>query len=292
MAQLEHVLITGGNRGIGKSIAMAYAGQNKHVVIVSRDLVQGEAAVADIRRQTGNDRVECIQGTLSTINECRALVERIKARMPELQVLVHNAGVWLPQRTVNTDGFEMEFMVHYLGPYILSTGLADLLRRNDHARIILINSMTHQMGRFNLEKTPYGLDFSPMGTYTSTKMANAILAVNLARYFEGTGVTVNALHPGLFRTELDKLHVRNGVTVISLLVRPFMKPVEKAGDTPLWLGTDESLNEVTGCYFIERKRKPFAKRVLDAGLQESLREQTEAWMKSTARPLRADQQLT
>ena len=253
------------------------------VVIISRDAARGRAAVAEMSARTGNPAVRCLQGELGTIKGCRELVKLIIQEVPSLQILINNAGVFMTERVLNADGFDTNFMVNYLAPFILSTGLTDLLARHAPSRILMVNTGLHLHGHFDLAQTPYGLDFGGRASYRNTKLANALFTVELAGRVRQQGITVNALSPGLYNTRVLKVTgwlrvaVRLGGAMLGLF-----QPIARSGQAPFYLATAPELAAVTGAYFDQQKRAAFAPQAADAVLRAQLWEATLAWLAASS----------
>lgn len=279
----QTVLITGGNSGIGKATATRFAQHGYAVVIVARDAARGRAAVAEISARTANPHVRCLTGDLSTIKSCQALVKLILREIPDLQILINNAGIFMTRRELNADGFETNFMVNYLAPFILSTGLVELLARNAPSRILTVNTGLHLQGHFDLARTPYGLDFGGRASYRNTKLANALFTVELAARARHRGITVNALSPGLYNTRVLKVTgwlrvaVRVGGAVLGLF-----QPIANSGKAPFYLATAPELAQVTGAYFDQQKLAAFAPQAADGQLREQLWDKTLEWLVAAA----------
>ncbi len=274
----ETVLITGGNSGIGKATAALFAAKGHPVVITARDAAKGQAVVNEIIARTGNRQVRAIQGDLSTIKSCRELVEKITWEVPALQVLINNAGVFMTEKVLNADGFETNFMVNYLAPFILSTGLTGLLSANAHARILTVNTGLHLQGHFDLASTPYGLDFGHRASYRNTKLANALFTVEMAQRVQPTGVTVNAFSPGLYNTTVLKVKGLEQVFFkYAGLVYELFQPIGSSAHAPYYLATAPGLRQVTGAYFDQKKPATFAAQAQDAALRKELWEKTLEW---------------
>jgi NAD(P)-dependent dehydrogenase (short-subunit alcohol dehydrogenase family) len=275
----QTVLITGGNSGIGKATATRFARAGYAVVIVARDACRGRAAVAEISARTGNPAVRCLLGDLGTIKGCQELVVLIIEQVPDLKILINNAGVFMTERVLNADGFETNFMVNYLAPFILSTGLTTLLARNAPSRILMVNTGLHLHGHFDLAKTPYGLDFGGRASYRNTKLANALCTVELAGRVRQQGITVNALSPGLYNTRVLKVRgwlrvaVRVGGAILGLF-----QPIARSGKAPFYLATAPELAAVTGAYFDQQKLAAFAPQAADAALRKNLWDKTLWWL--------------
>lgn len=273
------VLITGGTSGIGLATARLFAQNGHAVVITARNAARAQAVVAAIGAQAGHPPVRWLWGDLSTIAGCRELVVKIRREVPDLQVLINNAGVFMMEKVLNPDGFETNFMVNYLAPFILSTGLADVLARNHPARILNVSTGLHLSGHFDLAQTPYGHDFGARASYRNAKLANALHTVELAQRLQGRGITVNAFSPGLFNTTVMKAR---GLTHLFFkyagAVYELFRPIAGSALAPYYLATAPALAGVTGRFFYQQKPAAFAPQVADAALRQQLWQQTLAWL--------------
>jgi NAD(P)-dependent dehydrogenase (short-subunit alcohol dehydrogenase family) len=240
-------IVTGGNTGIGKAIAQALATRQAHVVIISRDPQKGSQAVADIQQATRHTEVELVIGDLSAIASTHQLANTLLERFPNISVLINNAGVWMHKREINQDQLEYSFMVNHLAPFILSHRLLGRLKANAPTRIVNINAGLYAMGKLNLDKTPYGHDFSRLKTYATTKLCNLLFTRELANRIEGSGVTINAVHPGVIRTNLGDM---SGVFGLLLrIAKRSWDPPEKGAKAPVWLATSPDVEGTNGQYF-------------------------------------------
>ena len=240
-------IITGGNTGIGKAIALALAQKQAHVVIISRDPHKGAAAAAEIQDTSQQKAVEFIVGDLGSIISTHQLVDGLLERYPKITALINNAGVWMLKREINVDKLEYSFMVNHLAPFILSNRLLPCLKANGSARIININAGLYVNGKVDLNKTPFGQDFSRMGTYANTKLCNMLFTKEFANRIEGSGVTINAVHPGVIRTNLGATSGLIGI-LLGLVKRSWGTP-EEGAIAPVWLATSPEVEGVNGQYF-------------------------------------------
>lgn len=136
-------LVTGSNSGIGKVTARELAAQDATVVMVCRTRAKGEAAQAEIKAATSNGAVDLIVADLSSLAEVRRVAAEFRQKYSQLHVLIHNAGGVNSTRTVTPDGFEATFVANYLGPFLLSEQLLDVLKASTPARIVNVSSMAH-----------------------------------------------------------------------------------------------------------------------------------------------------
>src|SRR5262245_31384600 len=137
-------LVTGGNSGIGKETGLGLAKESATVVIVSRDRAKGEAAISEIRRKSGNQNIELLVADLSSMSSVRELARMFSQKYPALNVLINNAGTYLPKRVVTSDGYEAVFATNHLAYFLLTNLLLDRLKASAPSRIINITSDAHR----------------------------------------------------------------------------------------------------------------------------------------------------
>lgn len=267
-------VVTGGNTGIGKAIALALAQKQLHVVIISRDRQKGADALADIQNATHLEAVDLVVGDLGTIASTHQLADVLLERFPRISVLINNAGVWMHKRVINEDELEHSFMVNHLAPFILSLRLLPCLKANMPARIVNVNAGLYAMGKLDLDETPYGHDFSRIRTYANTKLCNLLFTRELANRIEGSGVTVNAVHPGVIRTNLGD--TSGLVGVLLRLVKRLWETPEEGAKAPVWLATSPELEGVNGQYFDIQAATEVSENARDAELGRRLWDQSAA----------------
>lgn len=251
-------LITGGNTGIGKATAVALARTGATVVFTSRSREKGERALADIRRESGNTAVACMHLDLASLASIREFAGEFLATYPRLDVLVLNAGLMVGDRTETADGFETTFGVNHLGHFALTGLLLARLKQSAPARIVVVSSDAHRSARG-------GLDFNDLHAragynawvaYGRSKLANLLFTLELAERLRGSGVTVNALHPGVVATEFGA--AEDAGRLIGLLIRAFrwaMVTADKGARTSVYLATSPEVEGVSGLFYSRCKPK-------------------------------------
>ena len=246
------VLVTGATQGIGRVTARELARQGATTVLVARDRARGEAVVAEIQQQTGNQAVSLLIADLSSQASIRALAEAFTAKHDALHVLVNNAGsIFIPRQTT-VDGLEMTFATNHLGYFLLTHLLLDVLRASAPARIVNVASAAHRRATLDFDDLQSERGYSGMGAYSRSKLANILYTYELARRLEGSGVTANCLHPGVVRTGFG----RNTQGIFKLgvkLIAPFMLSDEQGADTSIYLASAPEVEGVTGKYFAKRE---------------------------------------
>jgi NAD(P)-dependent dehydrogenase (short-subunit alcohol dehydrogenase family) len=256
------VVITGANSGIGLETAVALARAGAKTVITARDRTRGETAVTDIRARSGRDDVDLVLFDLGSIASVRQGAADILARCDRIDVLVNNAGLVLSDRRETADGFEATFGVNHLGPFVLTELLLERIKDSAPARIVNVASTAHKGARKGLDfddlQSTHG--YGGMQVYSKSKLANIYFTTELARRLEGTGVTVNCLHPGTVVTGFGRDGDASGLFAFGLeVIKPFILSAEQGARTSVYLASSPEVAGVTGQYFVKCKaRKPSA----------------------------------
>jgi NAD(P)-dependent dehydrogenase (short-subunit alcohol dehydrogenase family) len=248
-------LVTGANSGLGKATALGLARMRTTVVMVCRDRTRGEIAQAEIKAASGNPDVELLLADLSSLVSVRRLAEDFIARHPRLHVLVNNAGVALRTRTVTADGLETVFVVNYLAPFLLTNLLLDTLKASAPARVVNVAGDFHRKATIRFEDLMFEKDYSGFRANNQAKLALILFTYELARRLEGSGVTVNCLHPGAVATDgpLKDPGLPAFSRLLYKMVRPFFLTPEKGAETALHLASSPEVEGITGRYFIKKK---------------------------------------
>ncbi|WP_437288255.1 SDR family oxidoreductase [Sorangium sp. So ce406] len=266
-------IVTGGNTGIGKETARGLAQRGATVVLACRDTGKGEAAREDIARTTGNKDVEVMALDLASKASILSFGERFRATRDRLDLLVNNAGVWSRSRSTTRDGIEATFGVNHVGTWLLTKELLPLLKQSAPSRIVILSSKLHYRGTMVWEDLQFERrTYSSGAAYNQSKLANVLFTKALARRLQGTGVTVNAVHPGVVATELTRDYPKMLVKLFQL----FLLTPEQGAACSLHVATAPELEGVTGEYFDESRTRPAATAALDEAAQERLWELTEA----------------
>jgi NAD(P)-dependent dehydrogenase (short-subunit alcohol dehydrogenase family) len=187
------VLITGSTDGLGREVALRLARPGTHVLVHGRNAERGAAVVRAVQDAGGTARF--YRADLARLAEVRALAEQVRRDHARLDVLVNNAGIWLEgeDRQLSADGHELHFAVNYLSHWLLTRELLPLLRGSAPARIVNVASGAQQA--IDFDDVMLTRRYSAGRGYAQSKLAQVLFTFDLARELEGTGVTVNALHP-------------------------------------------------------------------------------------------------
>jgi NAD(P)-dependent dehydrogenase (short-subunit alcohol dehydrogenase family) len=264
------VLVTGATSGIGLEASVALARRGARLVMVGRDPGRTEAAVTDVKARSGSREVSHLLCDFSSLAAIRGLAEAFLAGHDQLHVLVNNAGGVNKTRRLTVDGIEATFAVNHLGYFLLTNLLSDLLVRSAPARVVTVASIGHRQGTLDFDDLGYERGYFIMRAYTRSKLANVLFAAELARRFEGTGVTSNSLHPGTVATNIWSGAPTWSKPLIQILFRPFFISPEKGAATIVQLATSPELEGVTGKYFEKGKAVTPAPLAQDPALAKRL----------------------
>jgi NAD(P)-dependent dehydrogenase (short-subunit alcohol dehydrogenase family) len=250
------VLVTGSTDGIGKQTALELARLGATVLLHGRNAERGQKALAEVGTATGSERLDYFAADLSSLEQVRALAAQVREKYDRLHVLVNNAGVYMHERRLTEDGLETTFAVNHLAPFLLTHLLLDLLTKSAPARIVNVSSALHHSARVDLDDLQGEKRFSGFSAYCLSKFGNVLFTYELAERLAGTGVTVNALHPGGIATKL--LRAASGSSGASL---------EEGAATPVYLASAPEVENVTGKYFVRKQPASSAALTLDLKLR-------------------------
>ena len=264
------VLVTGGTNGIGLATAGALARAGAVVTVVGRDADKTRRVVASLRRDSGNDRLEGVVADLSAQAEVRRVAADFSGTHERLDVLVNNVGGYWATRHVTADGLERTFALNHLAPFLLTHLLLPLLQASTPARVVTVSSGAHAMGRIDFADLQGERRYGGQRAYSQSKLANLLFTYELARRLHGTGVTANALHPGVVRTHFGREDASGLYRVGLPLARPFMLSPERGAETSVFLASSPEVDGVSGKYFVRKRPRRSSRASYDTEVARRL----------------------
>ena len=256
------VLVTGATGGIGRATALGLAALGARLAITGRDRGRAEAAAQEIRA-AGGGQVDVFVGDMSSQADVRRMATEMLAALPRLDVLVNNVGGYWSSRHVTADGLEHTFALNHLAPFLLTNLLLDRLRESSPARVVTVSSNAHTQGRIDFGDLQGEENYSGSRAYNQSKLANLLFTYELARRLQGSGVTSNALHPGVVRTSFGAEDPGTVQRVLVPLAWPFMLSVQQGAATSVLLASGPKLDGVSGAFFSRGKARKSSRNSYD-----------------------------
>jgi NAD(P)-dependent dehydrogenase (short-subunit alcohol dehydrogenase family) len=233
------ILITGSTDGIGKQTALQLAMINSNIILHGRNSVKGRSTINEIKEKSGNENLQLFISDLSSQNQVHRLVHDLIKSHARLNVLINNAGVFMPRRALTEDGLEMTFAVNCLAPFLVANELLDILVDAAPSRIINVASIAHWNARIDWNNLQGERRYDGFEVYAASKLGIILLTYALAERLKSSEVTVNCLHPGVIKTKL----LSSGFGDYP------GEPPEVGARTPVYLATSSEVEGVTGKYF-------------------------------------------
>jgi retinol dehydrogenase-12 len=247
---VKTILVTGATDGIGFETARVLAVLGHRVLMHGRSEQKGAAAVAAIRKESPSSDVHFYQADFASLAQVRNLAQQINAEIPRLDVLINNAGCSFFTRCETAEGYEATFAVNHLAPFLLTNLLLDKVRASAPARIVNVASAAHRNAHLDFEDLMSNRRYRVMQVYGRSKLANLLFTRELAKRLTGTGVTVNALHPGVVRTHIGQ---NNGFARVIgyLIMRAIAIPAAEGAKTSIYLATAPEVEGQSAGYYKE-----------------------------------------
>ncbi|WP_093875011.1 oxidoreductase [Streptomyces sp. TLI_105] len=199
-------VVTGANSGLGLATTRALVRRGGRVILAVRDEEKGHRVAEDLAA-AGADRDFLVvrRIDLADLDSVRAFADGVRAEHPRLDVLVNNAGVMAPPRTLTPEGHEVQFAANHLGHFALTGLLLDLLAAGTDPRVVTVSSINHRQGSLRFDDLSGERGYTPMAFYNQSKFANAVFGKELHRRLAATASPVRSVlaHPGYTATNLQ-----------------------------------------------------------------------------------------
>src|SRR5580692_9587666 len=272
--QGKTVVVTGANSGIGFETAAALASMGARVLVTARNADKGRAALAAIAQRAGGEgRAQLVVFDLADLASVRRGAAEILEQAPRLDVLVNNAGLVLSERAETVDGYEATFATNHLGPFLLTNLLLERITASAPSRVVNVASTAHNAARKGIpfDDLQSTQRYRGMRVYGQSKLANILFTLELARRYEGRGLTANSLHPGTVRTGYGRGGDAKGLLGFGIkIASPFFLSAARGARTSVYLASSPEVEGVSGAYFVKCKPRQPRRWAQDAAAAERL----------------------
>lgn len=266
------VVITGATSGIGFAAAKKYASRGANLLLINRNKQKSELLCETLKNEL-NTNCSYILADFTRLSDIHLAAEKLSKLDRNIDVLIHNAGIYNTARVLTADHLEEVFQTNYLSTFILNYSLREKFRNQACGRIIFVNSEAYRFAAFGLDLDDLSWKrnrYSGIKSYGSAKLAQLLSMLKLNEYFRETGVTINAMHPGNVQTNSGQ---NNGMFYRffkRLLLDRNSQPVDFAAEALYYLGVSDEVAESSGKFYNLTTEEEPAPPALDMVAAEKL----------------------
>ena len=245
------VVITGATSGIGYAAARKFASKGADLICINRNKERSEALKHEIESVY---KVKCdyILADFSSMDDTHQAAHRLLEIERPIDIIIHNAGIYLKKRQITSNGIEKVFMVNYLSSFIMNYILKDKLKSQGKCRIILVNSEGHRFTAWGMRFDDLDWSkrrYSGLKSYGTAKLAELLAMIKFDEYFRGSGVTINAMHPGAVKTATGQDNGPLYKWFKKNVLDKTLNPVSVAAEAIYYLGVSGNLATCSGKFF-------------------------------------------
>jgi NAD(P)-dependent dehydrogenase (short-subunit alcohol dehydrogenase family) len=199
------VIVTGANSGLGFVTSRELARHGAHVIMTARDPAKGRAALDEILATRPRGSAELRLLDLADLDAVKRFAERLLADGTPVDVLVNNAGIMMPPRSLTRQGFELQFGVNHLAHFALTLMLLERIKTSRDGRIVTVSSDLHKRGFIHFDDLDGARNYGRVAFYAQSKFANVLFALELDRRLRAVDVPIRSVlaHPGYAATNLQ-----------------------------------------------------------------------------------------
>lgn len=266
------LVITGATSGIGYYTCRKYASHGARILSINRNREKSERLCEELKQDFGIES-EYLIADMSRLDDVKRVGKQLSEMDDVIDVLIHNAGVYLTRKTMTRDGFETTYAVNYLSSFVMNYLLREKLKAQDRARVILVNSEGHRFAVWGIKADDMNWQrrrYSGLRAYGSAKTAQLLSMLIFNNYFKGSGVTINAMHPGAVKTSTGKENSRLYRRFKSFIIDRMSRSADISAEALYYLGASKEVESESGKFFnLTTEEKP-APPALDREIAERL----------------------
>lgn len=252
MAERKIAVITGANSGIGFETTKALAKKGYHVVMVCRNLNRAEVAIQSLKGAVKDISHDLYLADLSSINQTKHIGKQLAEKYPKIDVLVNNAGVFIPEEKQSEDGFELTLANNHFSAFVLTHSLLPSLHNAPMAMIVNVASQAQMLAKLTLDNINLKGNFRDMLAYANSKLYNIMFTLKLAELLKHTEIKVTCMHPGGVNTNFGK--TTTGITgFVFKQLGWLLRTPQKGAETVIWLASSSDQSIQSGGYYYNKK---------------------------------------
>jgi NAD(P)-dependent dehydrogenase (short-subunit alcohol dehydrogenase family) len=223
------VIVTGASSGLGLATTRALAHRGAHVILAVRNEEKGQQAARQIATERPSASLDVRRLDLADLDSVRNFADAARADYPTINVLINNAGIMAPPRTMSPQGHELQFAANYLGHFVLTGLLLDRLQTGQDPRVVTVTSINHRKASIYFDDLTGQRHYRPMAYYNQSKLADALFGWELDRRLRAAGSPVRSLlaHPGYSATSLQ---TTTPVGVVKIVFGRLLIPLAQASE--------------------------------------------------------------
>lgn len=266
------VVVTGATSGIGFATALKYASHGADILSINRNEEKSIELCELIQTQYGRS-CDYIIADFSRLADVHTSAKQLASLGRNIDVLIHNAGVYNTEKIITGDNLEMVFQTNYLSTFILNHYIKDKLLKQKNGRIIFVNSEAHRFAVWGLDLDDINWEkrkYSGLKSYGAAKTAQLLSMIKLTEQLHGTGVTVNAMHPGNVMTNSGQNNGKLYKILKKVIVDRSARPLDISAESLYYLGVSQMVADTTGKFFNLTTEEEPAPPALDKDAAENL----------------------
>ena len=247
----KQVIITGATSGIGLITAHKYAAMGANLILINRNQEKSDSLCSDLNEKYAIE-CSCYIADLSSLAEVHSVAQSLSELPHDIDLIIHNAGVFLTEKELTCDGIEKVWMVHYLSSFIINYKLKEKLMSQKEARILMVNSEGHRFAVWGIRTDDINWDqrkYSGYGSYGAAKTAQLLSMLIFKEVFGESGVTINAMHPGAVTSNSGQ---ENGMMYKwwkQHVLDKLLKKPEVSAEALYFLGASATMSQYSGKFF-------------------------------------------
>jgi retinol dehydrogenase 13 len=245
------VVITGSTSGIGYDAAKKYASLGANILSINRNEEKTKKLCEELKQKYGTECNYMI-ADFSNLEQVHNVAKKLASLERNIDVLIHNAGVYVTQRTITEDDLEQVFQTNYLSSFIINYYIKDKFIKQNSGRIIFVNSEGHRFAAWGLHLDDLKWEkhsYSGLKSYGSAKLAQLLSMIKFNDYFLGTKVTINAMHPGNVKTNSGENNGKFYKFYKKMIIDRNAISIENSSEALYFLGVSNKVENTSGKFF-------------------------------------------